>query len=620
MRIENEQIHYRTRFELCPYETTDQALTPALKCIFIWICHKKLDKRSELFSLLEMNENRLDFFSSSFQYPDGYAGGLNIDNKVALCTRAIRKRGRRSPQYWALEFDEPDKQNPFRHWHTRIGLSVTDDDTCIINAKVTNYLLPGYFGAPMRDPGANIPNFVTKIIGLEGYQCCVGDTKIEQDVVMLDEENFQREFAENLTSSDRQIPLILVTSDQEGHYPVSNLRTFASYFLGMANVYALDWRNWELRSQLFDLFLKDTPAFSYRCNCGNLRIYLPGINLDKSSESSNHRFYTLEQIEGRYKNERSFADMLNRCFGRSYLKTEEDILDVSDITLREGRIAVEENRRKLSELKERLATMQAKTPQQDSILDSSLGEEEFRKLKEQLIEERNSVSFLNEFIEAMEQSQKDLESQNETLELKILELEEENQEYQSQKYYLESETRRANDNAEEARALRNELSVINSLTHVPTTLEEVLDLSASLWRDKIIVLNEARKSARDFRQYDLDESWRMLSSMANVLWNLCFTGDGSRNLEQEYLEASGIELTLRERGLTNSDPECRRLRKRQFEGRTIDITPHIKGNGSRNASNTEDKFRIHFCIDGQTRKLIVGHCGEHLKTSGTGRM
>lgn len=49
MRIENEQIHYRTRFELCPYETTDQALTPALKCIFIWICHKKLDKRSELF-------------------------------------------------------------------------------------------------------------------------------------------------------------------------------------------------------------------------------------------------------------------------------------------------------------------------------------------------------------------------------------------------------------------------------------------------------------------------------------------------------------------------------------------------------------------------------------------
>lgn len=35
MRIENEQIHYRTRFELCPYETTKTAVVPALRAIYL---------------------------------------------------------------------------------------------------------------------------------------------------------------------------------------------------------------------------------------------------------------------------------------------------------------------------------------------------------------------------------------------------------------------------------------------------------------------------------------------------------------------------------------------------------------------------------------------------------
>lgn len=620
MRIENEQVHYRTRFELCPFETTTSALIPALRAIYKWVYDKEARRGGELFDHLRSEAGMQGFLFDSFQHPTDYPGGLNSEDCIALSARSIRKGEGVAPRFWAMEYDEPDGRHPFRHWHTRIGLSVTDAGTCIINAKVSYYMLPGYFGMPLRDPGANIPGFAKAIIDLAEYQCCVGETVIENEPVVLGEDNFASEFVENLTSAERELPLILVTSDPDGKYPIDNLRDFTSRLLGMANVYILDWRNRSLRSLLLDLFRRDTPAFAYRCNKCSVRIYLPGIDLDDEDGWRPHRFYTPDDILGRYKNVRVFTDMLNRSLGRSYLKTEDDILDLSDISLREGRIAVEENRKKISELRSRLAAAQSRKPPLGEPSTASTGGEQLEALKRQLSEEQDNSAFLRELIEAMDQSQKSLEDQNEALELKLLELEQENQDCQGLRRFLESETRRANDNADEAKSLRNELSAINTMRHVPTTLEELLALAEALWKDRIVVLDEARRSARAFRQYDLDESWQMLSSMANSLWKLCFAGEGSVNLEQAFRRETGIVLTLRESGATNADPECRRLRKRSFGGRTIDITPHIKGEGARNSSRATDKFRIHFCIDDQTRRLIIGHCGDHLKTAGTNRM
>ncbi len=620
MRIENEQIHYRTRFELCPYSTTKQALAPALRCIFKWILGKELKRKGPLLDLLQSQQGKVDFLVNSFQYPNGYSGGLNNCDQVALATRALKRPGNTSPVCWALEYDEPDGSNSFRHWHTRIGLSTTADGTCIVNAKVSYYLLPNYFGAPMRDPGANIPNFIKDLISLDEYQYCVGETIAEPDYIQLTPNNFQAEFTDNLLSEERELPLILVTSDYNGIYPISNLSKFASFFLGMANVYGLDWRDWELRNQLLDLFDRNSSAYSYRCSCGNLRIYLPKIDLSNSSESPNHRFFTPDIIHERYRSEKQFADMLNRSFGRSYIRTEDDILDLNDIALREGRIAVEENKRKIVELKKRLdqppsrdtASYVLKQPI-ENIVDTE-------KIRIQLERERENAEYLKELLAVYEEGQAELLLQIENLEYRNMELEEEAQGNQAMRYHLEQEKLRAEENANEAKSLQRELDAVNSMDHVPTTLEDLLQLAANLWKNKVIVLDEAYRSAREFKQYDMDESWKMLSSLSNCLWRIAFGTQGCSNMEQEYRAETGITLTLRETGTTNADAECRRLRKRNYDGREIDITPHIKGNGARNASRVSDKFRIHFYLDEKNRKVVIGHCGGHIKTAGTGRM
>lgn len=619
MRIENEQIHYRTRFELCPYETTKTAVVPALRAIYLWIYKKEQNRDEGLFAQLRSEQGMRSFIYDSFQYPSGYVGGLNNESRIALSTRTIKRRESGAPKYWAMEYDEPDSQYPFRHWHTRIGISVTNDDTCIINAKVSYYMLPGYIGGAMRDPGANIPGFAKVIIGLGDYQCCMGETVIENDITVLNEDNFEESFKENLLAPGRELPLILVTCDQDGKYPIENLREFSSRLLGMANVYCLDWRNWGLRSQLFDLFKRGTPAFSYRCNACSVRVYQPNIDLNDENSWRSHRFYSSGDIARRYKNVRTFTDMLNRSFGRSFIKTEEDILDLNDIALREGRAAVEENKKRVSELKEKLKELQHMESLREAAPNDSLGEEQVEVLKNQIAELKENATFLKQLIVVMEQSEKELESQIENLELKNLELEEENRDYQTIKFRLDQETRRANDSSEAARSFKHELKAFHAISHWPTSLEEELDLAGDIWKDRIIVLDEARKSAREYRHCDLDESWQMLSSLAIQLWDIFFAGGDASNPEQDYYTETGITLAMRERGTTNSDAECRRLRKRTFQGREIDITPHIKGNGVRYAGNA-GKFRIHFCIDEETRKIIIGHCGEHLKTSGTRRL
>ena len=75
-------------------------------------------------------------------------------------------------------------------------------------------------------------------------------------------------------------------------------------------------------------------------------------------------------------------------------------------------------------------------------------------------------------------------------------------------------------------------------------------------------------------------------------------------------ETGGIELTMTEGSQTNRDSRLERLRRVQFDGKPWDVSPHVKwGSG----------FRVHFALDREARRVVVGHCGDHLDTAGTRR-
>lgn len=237
MRIESEQVHYRTRFELCPYDTTTPAIVPALRIIYKWVYQKERKRKGEnIFEVLRSQEAMEAFIFHDLAYPCDYHGGLNNRLGPAICVATVPGDKPRSLRAWALEYDEADARRPERHWHTRIGLSTTADGTCIVNAKVTHYIVPGYFGTPLPEPHANIPNFIKELIGLKAYQCCIGETVVRRDALALGRMTFTPEFTENLLSPDREIPLVLITSDREGKMPVKEVGRLTSALLGLANV------------------------------------------------------------------------------------------------------------------------------------------------------------------------------------------------------------------------------------------------------------------------------------------------------------------------------------------------------------------------------------------------
>lgn len=87
------------------------------------------------------------------------------------------------------------------------------------------------------------------------------------------------------------------------------------------------------------------------------------------------------------------------------------------------------------------------------------------------------------------------------------------------------------------------------------------------------------------------------------------TGSPESRLKQDARVPSRFELSLSEGSNTNRNPKLTKLRERSFDGRTLDITPHLKaGHGK----DSEDTLRIYYCWDSMTGKLIIGHIGTHL--------
>lgn len=155
--------------------------------------------------------------------------------------------------------------------------------------------------------------------------------------------------------------------------------------------------------------------------------------------------------------------------------------------------------------------------------------------------------------------------------------------------------------------------VREQLINPPSSLAERLALLQSLYPDRVVILPDAFRSAKGF-QGDKTEEWAILQSVATVLWNLCFESEGGDWVSQEYKRQTGYDLALTESKSTRTNPNLMQLRKRQYNGSTIDISPHIKGR------NSKVYFRLHFYVDTDNRKIVIGHAGGHMKTAGTRRV
>lgn len=622
MRIESEQVHYRTRFELCPYDTTTPAIVPALRIIYKWVYQKERKRKGEnIFEVLRSQEAMEAFIFHDLAYPCDYHGGLNNRLGPAICVATVPGDKPRSLRAWALEYDEADARRPERHWHTRIGLSTTADGTCIVNAKVTHYIVPGYFGTPLPEPHANIPNFIKELIGLKAYQCCIGETVVRRDALALGRKTFTPEFTENLLSPDREIPLVLITSDKEGKMPVKEVGRLTSALLGLANVYTLDMSVNANRKSLNGLLSARGTCPGWATSSSRLRIFPPHTDLESPASASASRFYSKEAMDKWPGGQLAFTDMLNRSFARGYAKTDDDVLEMADIDLLLQRIASERARAGIRELRAKIGKAKTVAALPLNADEASLkdAEKRFERMTREAREMNERLEEQEQLIELYEEENERVMRQNRALEERMRELESDNSQLETLRYRLVEAQGRADEKAAEAARLKDEAASLEKIDHFPTSLVEELELAGRLWPDRIVVLPEAVRSAAAYRYCDLDEEWRILRAVATVLWDIYFGDGDSSDIDEEFKRRTGFTHTFRESGATNASPALVKLRRRSYKGSEIDITPHIKGSGRRDSSKLHP-FRLHYHADAEGKKIVIGHCGEHLDTAGTPRV
>lgn len=590
------------------------AFPEVAEVVWEWVKKKETYRHTTLGDLLSRKSGKDAFFKGEFTFPDGCHGGMNTMKRTVLATDSFNPADG-SNSLWALEYDEPDSRLAYRHWHTYIGISYDGTDAqgpCRVNVRISLYTLPDYIGRTSAPPHANVPNFVKDIIRLDGYQSCVGETVALPEEIYLNGNNFQEVFRDNLLSAERELPLILMVTDKDGTTPVWNTTSLAENVMGMANVYVADFRDADLREQLFALFKRDTPSIKYRCSPRMLRVYRPGIDLSDPYGYRIHRFFLKREVDGYYdqamkqldegasedcikdRGDRLFADVLSQSLARGITKTRDDVLDIADVEGARSHWSMSAMRRKYEDLSNRMSA-----PERDG--GARPNEDVWQELREW-------QQLANEYMAAYEREETEnnsLKDANDSLEDQL----------SSMRYRVESAEVRSSVLTEEVRRLEVETSTIDNLDHIPTDLLGELKLAQELWSSRICVLQEAYESAEQFPGNGLDEQWQILSATANTLWPLYFAED-STDIPSDFKDRTGFELSLTEKRLTNRNDAMVRLRERSYCGKTIDITPHIKGK----SKNPKFAFRLYYYVDDEKKLIVIGHCGVHLTTAGTQKL
>ena len=218
------------------------------------------------------------------------------------------------------------------------------------------------------------------------------------------------------------------------------------------------------------------------------------------------------------------------------------------------------------------------------------------------VEDEVEDALISESLMALVES---LQSENDSLKKTLREAESQNATLQ---YHLKQVQRSADKLHSETEGLRSRAHLVESMV-LPTTPFEALALAERAFSDRLIVLDEARKSARAFERGSTGETWSVLQAMAVTLHRLVFE-QTSGNLTYAFQAETGFEITLRDVKHTNNNSEYARERRVRYAGEERNITAHVKGKSVKKG----ECLRVHFFADYSTSKIVIAHCGEHLTT------
>jgi hypothetical protein len=163
--------------------------------------------------------------------------------------------------------------------------------------------------------------------------------------------------------------------------------------------------------------------------------------------------------------------------------------------------------------------------------------------------------------------------------------------------------------------LRDQQDVVGHLNRLPSSVSDAVELIEKLHPATIAFTPQAKQAAKATAFTDTGTAWRILWATATTLHALYFNNADERlDIAKRFKELTGFDLALSEGRNTTRDNKLMALRKQDYNGTAIDITPHVKyGN------RAPKLLRVHYYPDRERRRILIGHCGDHLENFSTAK-
>jgi hypothetical protein len=557
-----EQIHFRTTLDVTA-ESRSVGLPELIWEITAWIRGKE-GPTARLKAPWALRQG-------TWRKADGRAV-VNIDSIVDASGEL---------ESWALRYSHHDAEFAARHWTIDIGIVPLAARRWRFALNVGNSLLANFMGQEPRRLPVTPPRLMKTLMGSPKWKCWSGDVLLSNSVttVAVGSAHVLRDLIER---PGRGCAVVYVSRSQTTGEPLIDASRLAASIAGSGVVLVA-------ASVDVDEELEYLIPFEFRAPNGMVRVYAPGAILSDTKQSFRHRFFTRQQIEaaGPQEIEQQIARSLAARSGWARVQT--TVTSIDDV-----RVARREARR-------------AELRSQDSVESSK----ELLSLYEQSIEElTEQLATKSKERDAAEQGAEEAALQAEELRDRLRMTEFERETFRSDA--VEAKRRTA--------ALAASVATARSIRELPSTVAGVVALIAKLHGDSIVFAERALEAAKIAALDELGDgahiAWRHLHAAATVLPRLAFEENVSAGaLPTRFREASGgIELSMTEGKATKADAKLVGARTISFDGRSWDIGAHIKF-----GTKAPRLLRVHFALDRENRRVIIGHCGDHLATAGTRR-
>lgn len=629
--IENKTLFYRSRFTIAPENNEVGEIWPHIvAAIQEWLEEKEGNREdNELPNFYtELTDDAVNISGLVAGSKGSAYASQRLENGTLECneedssvkTNALYQNGSDTPSYWAIEYIENDKDHWYRRWFTNIGATAAENGSYIINVRIAIADDPTFICDCPYIPSRNTPRFIGKLLDIKGCIANSNGITLANEPKALTSRNMKA-FIQDLESNERTIPFIVIAAlrNQSGKYAIDP-SILAKKVRGSAVVFTLDCSAIQTWIAYKSIFLDTETARDYRINPGFMRVFFPGVDLSDPEGSQRHRFYTGELLAA--SNPGQISNDVCGAFTRLYRRVQGEAIDPASITLIESQLKRKQLEQKLQELRSARAQEEQVEPNYQGLHT----EEELKRALEQLkaheaVKLAETTEFYESLIAEYDAETKRHDQGDDVLELQIA-VEELNTEVKQlqktvgAKDHMIQTLNQLNEKAEaKARQAEAQANIIRAMQGFPQTCAEALELAERAFGDRLIITNEAKDSAaKANRSISSDETFDILRTLAMNLWPKYFEQDEANGTAgTEFQRETGYYLTFHESAQTNKDPRLLKQREISYDGRTLNIAPHVKGkSGNRNAS-----LRIHFAIDRPTRKIIIGHCGDHMETAGT---